>query len=124
VDVLQVLLTLTSVGLAAFAQVLLKLGASSVRDIATTTGGSVQSEYQAMLSSPTTLIGLAIYIASALLWLRVLATVPLSQAYPFVALGFVITTAAGFIIFGEPIVFTRVAGMIVILAGVFIISYR
>lgn len=120
----QLLLILASVGLSALAQVLLKAGTAASRDAATAAAGTVFSSYQAMLSSPMTLAGLAAYAASALLWLRVLTAVPLSQAYPFVALGFVLTTAAGIVIFGEPVVATRVAGTVLILAGVLLVGYR
>ena len=120
----QVLLILASVGLSAVAQVLLKLGATGMRAGAVTGETSLVLDYQAMLSSPMTLAGLAAYGASALLWLKVLSLVPLSQAYPFVALGFVLTTAAGIFVLGEPLVFTRLFGTALILSGVLLVGYR
>lgn len=113
-----------SVCLSALAQVLLKAGSSSAAQGAVAAGSTVVASYQTMLSSPLTLGGLVVYAASALLWLRVLAGVPLSQAYPFVALGIVLTTAAGIVVFGEPVVATRVAGTMLVLCGVLLVGYR
>ena len=113
----SIVLILASVGLSALAQVLLKHGSAAAH-------GATGSAYLAILASPLTWGGLLVYGASALLWLRVLSLVPLSQAYPFVALGFVLTTVAGIAVFGEPVVATRVAGTALILAGVVLVVWR
>jgi multidrug transporter EmrE-like cation transporter len=108
----------------AFAQVLLKMGSAASRDAVSAAQGTLLSSYQAMLSAPPTLLGLALYGASALLWLRVLSALQLSQAYPFVALSYVLTTGAGIVVLGEPLVATRVAGTVLILLGVLLVGYR
>jgi multidrug transporter EmrE-like cation transporter len=121
---LDLFLILASVGLSALAQVLLKAGTAAARQGLTTTGTSVIDTYQALLSSPMTLAGLAAYAVGALLWLRVLAAVDLSQAYPFVAIGFAITAVAGIVVFGEPVIATRVLGTVLILTGVVLVAFR
>ena len=115
------LLIFCSVGLSALAQVLLKFGVAPTGD-PQSIGTDIVRSYLSVFASPFTIAGLAAYGASALLWLRVLATVPLSQAYPFVALGFVLTFAAGVLIFGEPVTPTRVLGTALILAGVSLVG--
>ena len=48
-------------------------------------------------------VAVALYAAATLLWVRILTTVPLSRAYPFVALAFVLVPAAGYLFFHEAI---------------------
>jgi multidrug transporter EmrE-like cation transporter len=50
--------------------------------------------------------------------LFVLSKIPLSSAYPFVALGIAITVVAGRFIFGEPISLFKLIGVCVILIGI------
>ena len=52
---------------------------------------------------PSMWLALALYAAATLLWVRILTTVPLSRAYPFVALAFVLVPAAGYLFFDESI---------------------
>jgi multidrug transporter EmrE-like cation transporter len=52
----------------------------------------------------------------------VLARVPLSVAYPFVALGLVLTTAFAVIILGEAIHCLTIVGIALITAGVCLIG--
>ena len=49
----------------------------------------------ALLTSPLVLLGLAVFGLSAIVWLFVLSKIAFSHAYPFVALGIVVTVAAG-----------------------------
>jgi len=107
-------LVLASVGLSAAAQVMLKLGA----------GAAPTAPYAATLMSPWTLAGLAAYGLSALLWLRVLASLTLSQAYPFVALGVVGTSLLGVWLLDEPLAANRVAGTMLIGIGVILVGWR
>lgn len=95
---------LAAVALAALGQVLFKLG---VR------GGAPP----AALLSPYVLVGLAVYALSTLLWLRALARLPLSFAYPFASLTFLLVTLAGHFLFREPLSPTQVAGCLLIAAG-------
>ena len=119
----QAVLILSSVGLSACAQVLLKAGASSGAR-APAESPDVVTGTLALLASPATIAGLVVYGVSALLWLRVLAGVALSQAYPYVALGIVLTTLAGVVVFQEPLVASRMAGTALILGGVLLVGYR
>lgn len=75
-----------------------------------------------MLSSPMILIGLALYGLSALVWLFVLARAPLSLAYPFVGLGFILTMASGAWILGESVSTGRIVGTLLIAAGCVLVA--
>lgn len=118
----SLLLILLSVGLSAVAQVAMKAGVSG----ATLHVGqdSVLASYFAMLTAPKVLLGLLCYGLGALIWLRVLTMMDVSQAYPFVALGFVLTMLLGFLLLGETPHPTRLLGAGFILAGVWLIGMR
>lgn len=113
------LLVLASVTLSAVAQLLLKLGASDATRVRLAQGGG---ELQGLLTSPLVLTGLALYGVGALLWLFVLARTPLSLAYPFVGIGFILTMAAGLLVLGEQISAARVAGTLLIAGGCVLVA--
>jgi drug/metabolite transporter (DMT)-like permease len=69
---------------------------------------------------PTMWVAVALYAAATVLWVRILVTVPLSRAYPFVALAFVLVPAAGYLFFGESITGRYVAGTALIILGVIV----
>ncbi len=110
-----------SVLFSAFAQVMMKIGVDHARsgaaESATWLGGSL-----AALLDWRVLLGLAAYGAAAVFWLGALARFPLSFAYPFVALGFVLTLFASAAILGEPVNATRVAGTLVIAFGAYLVG--
>ena len=74
------------------------------------------------LQSPLVLIGVSSYIISSLLWLCVLAKMPLSEAYPFGALTYVLIMI-GTIINGEEITLVRLAGVALIILGIIVSSH-
>lgn len=71
---------------------------------------------------PTMWFAVALYAGATLLWVRILTTVPLSRAYPFVALAFVLVPAAGYVFFDEPISIRYALGTALIVIGVAIAS--
>lgn len=112
------LLILASVGLSALAQIALKLGADAARATPRGPGGELGS----LLLSPMVMVGIGLYGLGALLWLFVLARAPLSLAYPFVGLGFILTMAAGAFYLGEQVGAARVAGTLMIAAGCVLVA--
>jgi len=91
------LLILASVSLSALAQLALKLGAAAAQARG---AGGVGGEMGGLLQSPWVLAGLGLYGFGALLWLFVLGRAPLSLAYPFVGIGFILTMLAGMLLTG------------------------
>jgi multidrug transporter EmrE-like cation transporter len=61
-----------------------------------------------------------LYGALTILWVWILSFVPLSRAYPFVALGFAITPALGVLIFGEPMSLRLMIGIGLIMCGLYL----
>mgnify|MGYP000010997486 CR=1 FL=1 len=111
-------LILVSVALSAAAQIAFKFGVSSDSGQWThTLLGTL-----AKLVTPGVLIGLALYALGTLLWLTALGRVELSQAYPFVGIGFVLTTIAGWWIFGDQISVQRATGIALVVGGIVLVA--
>lgn len=75
-----------------------------------------------LLRLPSFWLALLLYGTATLLWLHVLRVLPLSRAYPFAALGFVLVPVAGVVFFRETISKVYVLGMLLILGGIMVIS--
>jgi multidrug transporter EmrE-like cation transporter len=113
------LLVVASVSLSAFAQLALKIGATSA---AHASGPGVGGEMIGFIQSPRVIAGLGLYGVGALLWLFVLGRVPLSAAYPFVGLGFILTMLAGAVVLHENVGVLRVAGTLLIAGGCVLVA--
>lgn len=68
------------------------------------------------------LSAVALYVALTVLWVWLLTFIPLSRAYPFVALAFAITPLLGGIVFVEPITARLLAGITLLLGGLLLIA--
>ncbi len=68
------------------------------------------------------LIALFLYVVSTVLWVFALRIVPLSTAYMFNALAFILVPLGGFLLFGEPMPRLFIAGSFFIGFGLFLIS--
>jgi len=89
---------LVAVGLAASGQLVLKHGMTLAQRSAAQHGRSLLG---VATLSPWVLGGLAIFAASAVAWLLTLSRVPLSTAYPFNALGFLVILVASSLLLHE-----------------------
>lgn len=67
-------------------------------------------------------LALALYAISTVIWISVLQTVPLSIAYPFVALGFVVIPLASYVLFKEPLSWQYGVGILLILVALKLIT--
>jgi multidrug transporter EmrE-like cation transporter len=115
-------LAVISILLSAAAQVILKLGMNRL-----VTGGVARSSDTAhiiaqALGSPIVWLGLLTYGASAMAWLAVLARLDLSLAYPFVALGLVLTCIFGVLMFHEPLSALKLVGVALVVIGVLLVG--
>lgn len=112
-----VCLIVISVLLSATAQVAFKYGVGSETRI-----GVLQ--LLSILVRPPIIAGLTLYAIGALLWLTALSRAELSQAYPFVGLGFAVTTLAGWWLFGDLLSVQRLMGILLIMAGIILVAAR
>lgn len=68
------------------------------------------------------ILGFALYLLSALSWLIILSRVDLSFAYPLISIGYVLIMVLSRLMFHEQLTSLRVAGTLMVCAGVFVIS--
>ncbi|CAM5771506.1 4-amino-4-deoxy-L-arabinose-phosphoundecaprenol flippase subunit ArnE [Labrys miyagiensis] len=118
-----IIFVLVSVLLSSTAQILLKLGMSA-RPVqaAMANRSDLRDVIMAIAFNPLVVLGLVAFGLSAVVWLLVLARIDVSQAYPCVALGIVLTVLAGILLLGEQIHTGRVVGLVVIVSGVILMA--
>jgi multidrug transporter EmrE-like cation transporter len=68
------------------------------------------------------LIGCALHVLALALWIVGLKSVPLSVAYPFIALGFVLVSLLSWLFLNETVGVATVLGMVLIASGVALIA--
>lgn len=68
------------------------------------------------------LAGFALIFAGSIFWLAVISRVDLSWAYPMLSLGYILVVAESWMLLNEPVTPLRLAGVLVICLGVFILS--
>lgn len=114
------LLVLTCVLLSSGSQVLMKIGMNGVPVQNALARGSAIEIVTTIATTPLVIVGMAMFGLSAGAWLMVLSRMNLSQAYPCVALGIVVTAICGFWLLGEAISPARLGGIGLIVAGVLV----
>ena len=71
---------------------------------------------------PHILAGLACYVVSVVVWVVALSKVPVSMAYPMLSIGYVVNAIAAYYWLGEAVTPMRLAGIGVIIVGVFLVA--
>ncbi|MFJ4292557.1 EamA family transporter [Cupriavidus sp. NPDC089707] len=115
------LFIVTGVLLNAAAQLLLKAGVNAIGAITLDRGTLLVTAMRVLTQWPV-LAGLTLYVVSVAVWIVGLSRVDVSVAYPMLSLGYVVNALAAWWLFGEMIGPLRVAGILLILAGVFLIA--
>jgi len=112
---------LTGVMLNALAQLGLKL--------ATQTTGAIDGSSRALLLAARQLgtslpfwLALGAYGLSVVVWIVGLSRLPVSQAYPVLSLGYIVTALLAWFVLGESVGLERWIGILLILVGVVFIS--
>ena len=113
---------LTGVLLNAAAQLLLKAGARSVGEISMSDGSAaLWRSATGLAQHPGILGGLTCYAISVVVWIVALSRVEVSIAYPMLSIGYVVNAVAAYYLLGEAVTPLRLAGIGVIIVGVFIV---
>jgi undecaprenyl phosphate-alpha-L-ara4N flippase subunit ArnE len=97
---------------------MLKHGMQLATARAHSSGGSL---VVAAATSPMVLGGLAVFAVSAIAWLAVLARVPLSIAYPFNALSYLIILTASVVLLHERANLLTWGGSLLVVSGLIIV---
>jgi undecaprenyl phosphate-alpha-L-ara4N flippase subunit ArnF len=94
------------------AQALFKIGATGAESTT------------AQLLRVSTIVGLLLYLVSAILYVISLRDMSLSTAFPTVSLSYLFITAIGYFYFKEPIGLGQFGGLILIVAGVTVLHQK
>lgn len=74
------------------------------------------------LLNPWIASGFASAFVAALCWMAAMTKLPISQAYPWMSLSFVLVIFVSSLLLGEELTVNRIAGALVILVGLAIVS--
>ena len=86
--------------------------------------GATGDSLLAQLVAPQSLLGLTFYFAAALCYMFALRKIPVSVAFPSVSLSYVLVVVAAYWLRDEPLGWAKLAGVLFICSGVFLIAYR
>jgi multidrug transporter EmrE-like cation transporter len=114
-------LVLTGVLLNAAAQLLLKTGSRAIAGISFSVANTWTLVERIALNPPI-LAGLALYVVSVVFWILALSRVDVSIAYPMLSIGYIVTALAGWLLFSEALSVPRVAGILIIIVGVWLVA--
>jgi multidrug transporter EmrE-like cation transporter len=117
----QFALVLTGVLLNAIAQLLLKAGAGSLANIELRASNAAAIAGRLIFNVPI-IAGLGCYALSVVVWILALARVEVSVAYPMLSLGYVVNALAAWWLFNESLNGARLAGIGIILVGVWLVA--
>ncbi len=120
---INAILIIVAVGLAVGGQLAMKAGMNDVGDITLDRFGSPFVLLREVAGSFWVVLGLLMYVISAVFWLVVLSRVPLSVAYPMVAAGYVVVVFFSWKLFNESVRWFSWMGLTVIVIGVVITSF-
>lgn len=114
-------LILLGVLLNAVAQLLLKAGTNAVGRFEFSLDNLIPVGMK-FAFEPHVAGGLTCYVISVVVWIMALSRVEVSIAYPMLSLGYVLNAAAAWYFFGEAVSLMRLAGIGVIIIGVYIVA--
>jgi multidrug transporter EmrE-like cation transporter len=114
-------LILTGVLLNAVAQLLLKAGSRAIADL-TLNFSNAWTIAERIAINPPILGGLVCYAFSVVVWILALSRVEVSVAYPMLSIGYVVNAIAAWLLFGEDLSTARLAGIGVIIVGVWLVA--
>ena len=114
-------LLMTGVLLNAGAQLLLKAGTNAVGVFAFSSDNLVPVGWK-LATEPHIIGGLGCYVLSVIVWILALSRVEVSIAYPMLSIGYVVNALAAWYLFGEAVTLTRLAGIGIIIVGVYIVA--
>jgi len=110
-------LLLLAILLASLGQILMKLGLKSLGPAA----GATEA-LKAIVTNAAVFGGFASYGLSSLVYIIAISKLPLSYAYPMVAISYVIVVVLSWMLLNEQVPPLRIAGLAVIIVGVVLLA--
>jgi multidrug transporter EmrE-like cation transporter len=114
-----ILLIILSVALSTGGQTALKFGLDRLTPQQKET---VPGFIASVAVNPLVILGLALFVGSVLVWMRVLADNELSWAYPLLGLSYIMVALSGWLVFGDKMSVMRVSGIAAVVIGAILIG--
>ena len=105
----------------AVAQLALKAGVRDLGPIGLSMDQVVPTSLR-LMGEPYLWTGLTLYAISVVVWILALSRVDVSIAYPMLSLGYVVNAFAAYWLFGEALTPMRLAGIGIIIVGVYVLT--
>lgn len=121
-DLPTILTLVLAVSFATTGQLLLKAGMTEIGEVAGLAPDHLLGLVGSVVTSWKALLGLACFGASSVFWLVVLSRVPLSTAYPFVALSYLIILGFSTLVLHERPPLLTWSGAALIMTGIVMIG--
>ena len=102
-----------------YGQLVLKWQVNEAGQLPVDLGGKIFFLFKILLN-PWILSGFASAFVAALAWMAAMTKFDLSHAYPFMSLAFVLVLFLSVFFFHEPLTWSKVAGMALIVCGIFV----
>jgi drug/metabolite transporter (DMT)-like permease len=118
--IFTLLIALVAILLLVGGQTLLKVGLNDIGGVSLFDGDPLGS-LLGLFRTPWIILGFVCYGVSAILWLDVLSKLDFSLAFPMVSLTYVFSLVIGRFIFHETVGLDRIAGVLLILSGLFFV---
>ena len=118
----SIALLVVSVSFAVAGQLTLKSAMTEIGRIGTSEVRSPGHTVGRALAEPRLWIGVGLFGVSSLFWLVVLSRVPLSLAYPFVGMSYVVVVGFSAFVLHERVPALRWIGVLVIVAGIVLVG--
>lgn len=119
---ISIVLLLISVGFAIVGQITLKAAMTRVGRIGTAEVTAAGDTIARAVKEPRIWLGLALFGISSVFWLVVLSRVPLSVAYPFVGISYVVIVLVSRFVLNEHVPALRWLGVVIVATGIAIIG--
>ncbi len=114
-------LLIVAIALGTVAQLLLKAGTNAVGPFAFTLDNALPVGLRLALE-PRILGGAGCYAVSLVVWILALSRTEVSVAYPMLSIGFALNALLAWWVLGEAVTPMRMAGIGVIIVGVFLVA--
>lgn len=114
----NVIMLFISIGLAVGGQLTMKVGMNRVGEITAERLENPVELIGDVIKSVWAIVGIFLYAVSSVFWLVVLSRVPISVAYPIVAIGYVFVVFFSRFVFHEEVKLIAWIGLVLIVLGV------
>jgi multidrug transporter EmrE-like cation transporter len=114
-------LLMAGVLLNATAQLLLKAGTNTI-GVFEFSRANLMPIGSKLATEPHILGGLSCYAVSVVVWIMALSRIEVSVAYPLLSIGYIVNALAAGYLFGETVSPMRLAGIGVIILGVYLVA--